>query len=365
MRGHTTRQVELFSYVPLESQVPKGHPLRRIRDMIEPVLERLSPEFEALYSDTGRPSIPPEQLLKALLLQVLYTIRSELQLMEQIRFNLLYRWFVGLSPDDRVWDPTVFTKNRDRLMEGEVSRRFFEEILGDKRVKKLVSRDHFTVDGTLIEAWASHKSFQPKGEPEKRGNGNPSGGCPRGEVDFHGQKRTNDTHESTTDPDSRLYRKSRGDGAKMSYLGHVMMENRNGLAVDARVTKATGTAEREAAFDMAEDLPGSHRKTLGGDKNYDTRELVEDLQSLNVTPHVAQNTANRSSAIDGRTTRHDGYEVSQRVRKRVEEIFGWLKTVGLMRKTHFRGTRKVGWMFVFALSVYNLVRITNLLGGGL
>jgi transposase len=343
----------MFSYVPMEAQVPEKHPLRRIRDLVDPVLERLSGRFDKIYSHTGRPSIPPEQLLKALLLQVLYTIRSELQLMEQIRFNLLYRWFVGLSPDEKTWDETVFSKNRDRLLAGDIARAFFEEILEEARKRNLLSKDHFSVDGTLIEAWASHKSFKPKDDDDERGNGSPGSK----DVDFHGEKRTNETHESKTDPECRLYKKSKGSEAMLSYMGHVMMENRNGLAVDANVTEANGTAERDAALSMAMDLPGKHRKTLGADKNYDVQEHNEELRSMNVTPHPA---TKKHTKIDGRTLRHEGYEASQIVRKRIEQIFGWVKTVGPMRKVHLRGRRKVSWLFEFSLGVYNLVRISNL-----
>lgn len=362
MRGQKTGQVEMFSYIPLEARVPEAHPLRSVRELVERVLARLSPELDRIYSHTGRPSIPPEMLLKALLLQVLFSIRSEAQLVEQIRFNLLYRWFVGLAPDDGVWSETVFTKNRDRLLDGKVARRFFQEVLEIAKQKKLLSQDHFTVDGTIIEAWASQKSFKRKEEqkghdqdpPAAAGKdsdpGNPS-------LDFHGEKRTNETHRSTTDPDARLFKKSKGTEAKLCYLGHVMMENRNGLAVDARVTEANGTAERDAAMGMAMQLPGSHRKTIGGDKNYDTRDFAAVMGEFGVTPHVAQK---QHSAINGRTTRHPGYEISQRKRKRVEEIFGWVKTIGLMRRPHFRGQGKVSWMFTFALAVYNLVRIRNL-----
>jgi transposase len=359
MRGQKIQQFEMFSYIPLESRVPKHHPLRGIRDLVDQVLERLSPEFDKIYSRTGRPSVPPEQLLKALLLQVVFSIRSELQLVEQIRFNLLYRWFVGLRADDEVWNETVFTKNRDRLLEAKVAKRFFQEVLEIARQKKLLSKDHFTVDGTLIEAWASQKSFKPKEKDEHNDSGSPSGSNP--DVNFHGEKRANDTHESTTDGDARLFKKSGGSEAKLAYLGHVTMENRNGLAVDSRLTLASGTAERDAALSMAINLPGFHRKTLAGDKNYDTKDFVETINSLDITPHVAQNTRRRGgSAIDARTTRHPGYEISQRKRKRVEEIFGWLKTIGPMRKTRFRGRKKVDWMFTFSLACYNLVRIRNL-----
>jgi len=361
MRGEATEQIEMFSYIPLESRVPESHPLRPIRDLVDGVLKRLSPEFDRIYSTTGRPSIPPEQLLKALLLQVLFTIRSEYQILEHLRFNLLYRWFVGLAPDARLWDETVFSKNRDRLLDGKIAEAFFREVLKEAGDLSLLSEDHFTVDGTLVEAWAGHKSFKPKGQDNSDSQKPPDEGGKNPSVDFHGEKRTNDTHESTTDPESRLFKKSKGSEAKLCYMGHVLMENRNGLAVDSRVTIASGTAERDAALKMAEGLDGTHRKTLGGDKNYDTHDFVDDVRECGVTPHVAQNDKNRKSAIDGRTTRHAGYEVSGRKRKRVEEIFGWMKTIGLMRKTHFRGRARVSWMFTFALGVYNLVRIRNLM----
>jgi IS5 family transposase len=296
--------------------------------------------------------------LRALLLQVLYTIRSERLLMEQLDYNLLFRWFVGLGMDDPVWVPTVFTKNRDRLLEGEVAEAFFALVLEQARRKRLLSNEHFTVDGTLIEAWAGQKSFQRKeaGPPSEPPDdpGNPT-------VNFHGEKRSNETHQSTTDPESRLYRKGRGQESKLAYLGHVLMENRNGLVVDTRLTQANGRAEREAALEMLAALPGQRRRTVGADKGYDTRDFVAQSREQKVTPHVAQNTSGRRSAIDGRTTEPAGYSVSQRVRKRVEEIFGWLKTVGLTRKTRFRGAARVGWMFTFAAAVYNLVRMRNLL----
>ena len=356
MRGNDTQQTELFSYISPSARVPKDHPLRAIRWMVDQALEELSPRFEVLYSSTGRPSVPPEKLLRALLLQALFTVRSERQLMEQLDYNLLFRWFVGLSMDDPVWDATVFTKNRDRLLEGDIAAAFFEKVLSQARQQGLLSAEHFTVDGTLIEAWASQKSFKNKSEasgPPSDDPGNPT-------VDFHGEKRCNDTHRSTTDPEARLFKKSKGAEAKLCYLGHVLMENRNGLVVDACITQATGTAEREAAFDMVDYVDGSHPITVGGDKNYDTREFVGKLRGIKATPHVAQNTANRSSAIDERTTRHGGYEVSQRKRKRVEEIFGWLKTVACLRKTRHRGVNRVDWMFTFAVAAYNLVRMRNL-----
>lgn len=357
MRGEDQRQGAMFSYVSLEQRVPANHPLRQLQLMVNQALAELSPRFEELYSRVGRPSIAPEKLLRALLLQVLYTIRSERLLMEQLDYNLLFRWFVGLGMDDPVWVPTVFTKNRDRLLEGEVAEAFFALVLEQARKKRLLSSEHFTVDGTLIEAWAGQKSFRRKeaGPPEPPDDpGNPT-------VNFHGEKRSNETHQSTTDPESRLYRKGRGQESKLAYLGHVLMENRNGLVVDTRVTPANGRAEREAALEMLGSMAGRRRRSVGADKGYDTRDFVAQARGLAVTPHVAQNTSGRKSAIDGRTTHPSGYSISQRVRKRVEEIFGWLKTVGLMRKTRHRGVDRVGWIFTFATAVYNLVRMRNLL----
>jgi transposase len=357
MRGDDPQQAAMFSYISPEERVPQEHPLRRIRGMVEAVLKELSPPFERLYARTGRPSIAPEKLLRALLLQVLYTIRSERLLMEQLDYNLLFRWFVGLNMDDSIWDASTFSKNRERLLEGEVAYAFFDQVLAQARERDLLSDEHFTVDGTLIEAWAGQKSFQrktpetPPSPPDDPGN--PS-------IDFRGERRTNASHASTTDPEARLYKKARGQEAKLAYLGHVLMENRHGLVVALRITQATGTAEREAALAMAEAIPGQQRVTLGADKNYATRDFVRELRELRVTPQVAQNTMGRSSAIDGRTTRHPGYAVSQRKRKCVEEIFGWMKTVGLLRKTRYRGVARVGWMFTFAAAVYNLVRLRTL-----
>ena len=356
MRGQDTQQAVMFSYVSLEERIPADHPLRAIRAMADGALRALSPLFAKLYAPTGRDSIPPERLLRALLLQVLYTIRSERQLMEQIHYNLLYRWFVNLNIDDVMWDVTVFTKNRDRLLEGDVAQAFFEQVLAQARAGHLLSDEHFTVDGTLIEAWAGHKSFKRKDEPPAP----PEDGTRNPTVDFKKKKRSNKTHQSTTDPEARLFKKSEGVGAQLCYMGHVLMENRNGLAVSARLTQASGTAERDACLEMLQDIGGNQRVTLGGDKNYDVRDFVDTLRNLNVTPHVAQNDTNRKSAIDGRTTRHPGYAVSMNKRKRVEEIFGWLKTVGMMRKTRHRGTEKVGWMFTFSLAAYNLVRMRQL-----
>jgi transposase len=357
MRGDDDRQrqPEMWSYVPLEQRVPQDHPLRPMRTMVDAILAELSPAFDGMYSGVGRPSIAPEKLLRALLLQALYSIRSERLLMEQLDFNLLFRWFVGLAMDDPIWDATVFTKNRERLLAGDIARKFFDQVRAEAAKRALLSEAHFTVDGTLIEAWAGLKSFQRKDTPRRPPDdpGNPT-------VNFHGETRSNATHASTTDPEARLARKGKAHEAKLCYQGHVLMENRHGLAVDARLTPATGYAEREAALAMAAAIAGARRVTLGADKGYDTQEFVASLRGLQVTPHVAQHTANRSSAIDGRTTSHPGYVVSQQKRKLVEEIFGWLKTTGLLRKTRHRGAERVGWMFVFGVAAYNLIRIRNL-----
>jgi transposase len=357
VRGDDQQTDHLFSYVSPEHRIPLDHPLRPMRRMVDGVLRRLSPDFDALYSRLGRPSIPPEQLLRALVLQVLYSVRSERLLMEQLAYNLLFRWFVGLSMDDPVWVPTVFTKNRDRLIAGDIAKRFFDEVLAEARGQRLLSDEHFTVDGTLLEAWASFKSFKRRDghddQPPQDDPGNPT-------VNFRGEKRSNATHQSTTDPDARLYKKGVGRQAQLAYLGHVLMENRHGLVVNTEVTPADGFGERDAALRMAEAIPGRHRVTLGGDKGYDIGAVVADLRPLRVTPHIAQNTAHRASAIDARTTRHEGYAISQRIRKRVEEVFGWMKTVGSLRKLRHRGGPKVSWIFTFTAAVYDLVRIRNL-----
>jgi transposase len=358
MRGDDQQQSDLYSYVSPEQRVPADHPLRPLRQRVDLILKRLSPRFDAMYAERGRPSIAPEKLLRALLLQCLYSVRSERLLMEELDYNLLFRWFVGLNMDDPVWDPTVFSKNRERMMEADVARAFFEEVGQLAREEGLMSNEHFTVDGTLIEAWASQKSFKPKAEakqpPRDPDPGNPS-------VNFRGQERRNDTHQSTTDPEARLYRKSLGQEAKLAFQGPVLMENRNGLVVETRLTPATGKAERQAAVDMVEAQAGGSHPTVGGDKAYDTHGFVASVRALGVTPHVAQNTARRGgSAIDERTTRHAGYTTSQTKRKRVEEIFGWLKTVALQRKTRFRGVERVGWSFTLAAAAYNLLRIGNL-----
>jgi transposase len=358
MRGHDYQQSAMYSYLSPEQRVPADHPLRPIREITDRALKGLSRKFSAIYATTGRPSIAPEKLLRALLLQVLYTVRSERLLMEQLEYNLLFRWFVGLNMDEPVWVPTVFSKNRDRMLEGDIAERFFEEVLKQAREADLLSDEHFSVDGTLMEAWASQKSFQRKdGEngPPPDDPGNPT-------VNFHGEKRSNATHESSTDPDARLARKSGGHEAKLAYCGNVLIENRNGLVVDTELLQCNGTAERDAAMLMAERIEGDDRVTLAGDKGYDTKDFVKEMRHLNVTPHVAQNERRPGgSAIDERTTRHAGYKISQQKRKCIEEVFGWLKTVGALRKTRHRGVFKVGWVFTFAAAAYNLVRMRNLL----
>lgn len=358
MRGSDAIAGSLFSYVDLEKRIRPDHPLRVIREIVNATLVTLSPEFDLLYSPDGRVSIPPERLLRALLLQAFYSIRSERQLVERIEFDLLFRWFVGLGVDDPVWDATTFTKNRDRLLAGEVAAKFLAAVLAHPKVKRLLSSEHFSVDGTLIEAWASPKSFRPKD-----GSGPPPDAGRNGEQDFHGQKRCNDTHASTTDPDAQLYRKGCGKEAKLSFMGHALMENRNGLIVGAVATRASGHAERLAALHLLEPHTGQPNKiTLGGDKGFDTQDFVAELREVNVTPHVAQNISGRRSAIDGRTTRHPGYAVSLRIRKRIEEAFGWAKTVAGLRKARHRGLPKIDWQFTLAMAAYNLVRLPKLLG---
>jgi transposase len=356
MRGSFRDQGCLFSYISPETRVPADHPLRKIRALVRDVLRELNRSFSRLYAKEGRPSIPPEQLLSALLLQALYGIRSERQLMEQLDYNLLYRWFVGLSPDDPVWDPTSFTKNRDRLLDGEAFQKFMSKLLNHPEVKPLLSDEHFSVDGTLIEAWASQKSFRPKDGSDGDGS------------DFHGQKRKNDTHASVTDPTSRLYRKAVGREAKLSYMGHAVMENRHGLAVAGMVTQANGTAERRASEKMlaAKSKKVGRRITAGEDKAYDTADHVANLRAVGVTPHVTQNDTatktgkRRKSAIDARTIRHVGYAMSQSRRAMIECIFGWGKQHGTMRKTKHRGIARVGADFLLNLIAYNLVRIPKL-----
>lgn len=359
MRGEDERSGSLFSYVDLEVRVRQNHPLRAIRVIVNEALASLESDFAALYSPIGRPSIPPEKLLRAMLLQAFYSIRSERQLMERLEFDLLFRWFVGIGVDDAVWDHSVFSKNRDRLLEGAVAPKFMKAVLDQPRVKRLLSTDHFSVDGTLIEAWASMKSFRPKDgsdEPPAEGGGR------NREADFHGQRRSNEMHASTTDAEARLYRKGKGKEAKLCFMGHALMENRHGLVVDACLTLADGHAERIAALHMIEPRADRPRAiTLGADKAYDTKDFVNELRSMNATPHVAQNTSGRSSAIDGRTTRHAGYAVSQRIRKRIEEAFGWIKTIAGQGKTKFRGQDRVGWAFVLAAAAYNLTRLPKLM----
>jgi transposase len=361
MRGSDQQQSHAFSYISPEQRVRKDHPLRPIRTMVDEILKQLSPQFQKMYAKVGRPSIPPEQLLRAQLLQMLYSVRSERLRMEGVDYNILFRWFVGLNLDDPVWDATVFTKNRDRLLEAEVAKEFLARVVGQARAQGWTSGEHFSVDGTLLEAWASVKSFQPKdqkGSSPPDDPGNPT-------VDFRGEQRSNHTHASKTDPDALLARKGPGKEAKLSYSGNLLVENRNGLIVSSLVWEATGTAERDAAMVLLQDVPGSERVTVGGDKGFDTAEFVRECRNMSVTPHVAQNLARRGgSAIDGRTTQHAGYRISQKKRKRIEECFGWLKTIALLRQVRHRGTLKVDWIFTFACAAYNLVRMRNLMAAG-
>ena len=375
MRGLDGRSGSLFSYVDLEARVRPDHPLRAIREIVDAALEALNEDFAALYPPRlGRPSVPPERLLRAMLLQAFYGIRSERQLMERLEFDLLFRWFVGLGVDDPVWDHSTFSKNRDRLLEGEIAAKFLAAVLVQPQVKQLLSSDHFSVDGTLIEAWASMKSFRRKDGSDQDGERPGCDGKGRNaERDFHGEKRSNDTHQSTTDPEARLYRKGDGQPARLCYLGHALMENRHGLAVGGGVTQATGTAEREAALALVEARPGRsqgrsrRRITLGADKAYDVAQFVKDLKARSVTPHIAINGhltktgKRRKTAIDRRTTRHAGYAVSQRCRKRIEEVFGWLKSAAGMAKTKFRGRPRVDAAFTLGLAAYNLIRLPKLL----
>jgi transposase len=359
MRGDDQICGHLFSYIDLETRVRADHPLRAIRGIANAALAALSAEFAALYSGIGRPSIAPEKLLRAMLLQAFYSVRSERQLMERIEFDLLFRWFVGIGLDEPVWDHSSFSKNRDRLLEGEIAAKFLAAVLSQPRVKRLLSSEHFSVDGTLIEAWASLKSFKPK----DRGDSGPKGGGRNAAADFRGEKRSNATHCSTTDPDARLYRKGPGMEAKLCFIGHGLMENRSGLLVDARLTRVSGHAERLAALDMIQCRADRPRPiTLGADRGYDAASFVEELRTMNVRPHVAQNESGRRSAIDKRTTRHSGYADSLRIRKRIEEAFGWIKTVAGLRKTKLRGLAKVDWAFTFATAAYNLMRVPKLVG---
>ena len=358
MRGTDQQQNHVFSYISPEQRVRKDHPLRPIRAMVDEILKQLSPQFSKMYAKVGRPSIPPEQLLRAQLLQMLYSVRSERLLMEEMDYNILFRWFVGLNLDDPVWDATVFTKNRDRLLEAEVAKEFLGRVVAHAREQGWMSDEHFTVDGTLLEAWASLKSFHRKDPSDSSPPDDP--GNPT--VDFHGEKRSNRTHESKSDPEAQLARKSKGKEAKLSYSGNLLVENRNGLIVSSRVWEATGIAERYAALEMLQEIPGIGRVTVGGDKGFDTADFVRECRNLHMTPHVAQNLGRRGgSAIDSRTTRNLGYRISQKKRKRIEECFGWLKTIALLRKVRHRGTLKVDWMFTFACAAYNLVRMRNLM----
>jgi len=363
MRGGDGRSGELFSYIDLETRVRGDHPLRVIREVANAALAAMSGEFAGLYAVVGRPSVAPERLLRAMLLQAFYSIRSERQLMERLEYDLLFRWFVGLGVDDRVWDHSTFSKNRDRLLAGEVARAFLAAVLAQPKVKRLLSSEHFSVDGTLIEAWASPKSFKPR--DGSGGDGGSGGGGRNPEVDFRGQKRSNATHASTTDPDALLYRKGPGMEARLSYMGHGLMENRSGLLVDVRLTRVSGHAERLAALEMI--APHGERSraiTLGADRGYDARDYVMELREMNVRPHIAQNTSRRRSAIDRRTTRHPGYAASLRIRKRIEEAFGWIKTVAGQRRTRFRGLLRVDHAFTLAAVAYNLVRLPRLLDPG-
>ena len=350
MRGDDRQQPDLFLYGTLEHRIPEKHPLRPVRAMTDAALEALSSRFDEMYPNNGRPSIAPEKLLRSLLLQALYSVRSERMLVEQLEYNLLFRWFVGLGMNEPAWNHAVFSKNRERLLAGDVAQEFLACIVEQARTLRLLSEEHFTVDGTLIEAWASQKSFRPK-----------DGSDDDGASGFRGQKRRNDTHRSTTDPEAKLYRKSKGQEAKLSYLGHAVIDNRHGLALDTTLTEANGRAEREAALTMVGRLGGESRVTLGADKGYDARDFVAGLRELEVTPHVAQNTSGRRSRIDARTTRHEGYRQSQKKRKLVEQVFGWMKTTAGIRKTRHRGRERVEWMFTFAAAAYNLVRIRNLM----
>jgi transposase len=359
VRGEDSRSGDFFSYVRLEDRIAKDHPLRAIRELVDAALGDLSRAFSRLYSREGRPSIPPERLLRALLLQAFYTVRSERQLMEQLNYNLLFRWFVGLGIDDPVWDPTVFSKNRDRLLKGDIARKFMTTVLNLPQVRIRLSSEHFSVDGTLIEAWASMKSFVPKDDEPPRGGKEDDSGR-NVDRDFRGEKRTNATHFSKTDPDARLFRKGRGKEAKLCHMGHLMTENRSGLIIDARLTEATGTAERITALEMIDDN-ANPRSTIGADKGYDTADFVAGCRQRGCVPHVAQNDTNRRSAIDKRTTRHPGYALSSRKRKQIEEPFGWIKSVGGLRKTRHRGSALVEWFFVLTATAYNLVRIPKLL----
>jgi transposase len=362
MRGPDGVQEGLFTVAKLDDFVPANHPLRAIHALVNEALAGLNGLFNGIYAQTGRASIAPEKLLRAMLVQVLFSVRSERQLMEQVRYNLLFRWFIGLAIDDVVWDHSVFSKNRDRLLEHAVVESFFTEVMRLAEQHQLLSKEHFSVDGTLIQAWASHKSFVPKD------GGGPDAGGPGGrnqERDWKGRRRSNETHQSTTDPEARLFRKGHNTAAILAYQGHVLMENRTGLVVGAVVTQADGYGERTAALTLLDTVPGSHRKTLGADKGYDTREFVAACRQRGVTPHVASHTTRwGGSAVDGRTTRHSGYAASQVARKRIEEHFGWAKTVGRIRQTMYRGLKRVDQQFKLTMTASNIVRMARILCAG-
>jgi transposase len=358
MRGSDGMQEPLFTVAKLEDFVPTDHPLRAIRLLVNEALNQLNGLFNEIYANHGRPSIPPEKLMRALLLQVFYSVRSERQICEQLRYNLLFRWFVGLAIDEAVWDHSVFSKNRDRLLEHAVVEAFFREVMRLADAKGLLSKEHFSVDGTLIQAWASQKSFKPK---DGGNDQTPSGPGRNAQADWKGKPRTNDTHQSITDPDARLYRKSFQTAATLCYQGHVLMENRSGLVVSAVVTHADGRAERVAALAMLERVPGEHRKTLGADKGYDTADFINACRQRNVTPHIAVHDNRRRSTLDARTTRHRGYELSQTIRKRIEEHFGWGKTIGRIRQTVYRGLRRVDQHFKLTMTASNILRIARIL----
>lgn len=355
MRGQEDQQANLFSYISLEDRVPKSHPIRTVRKIVDRAIDGMECHIDSMYSDQGRPSIAPERLIRALLLQILYSVPSERQLMERINYDLLFRWFVGLDIDDPVWHPTTFTKNRDRLLQADLAEAFFDQITKQAAAKKYLSRDHFTADGTLIEACASMKSFRPKSGDSDDHDGGSGGRNP--ERDFHNEKRSNKTHQSTTDPDSRLYKKGEGKEAKLCYMGHLLTENRHGFIVDTELSLATGKAERESAFAMMVRRATTPSRTLGADKGYDDYGFIQDLRALKVSPHIA---AKETSCLDGRTIGTEGYSISQRKRKQIEECFGWMKTVGLMRKLRHRGLAKVGWIFQFTAAAYNIVRLKNM-----
>ncbi|HEY2812763.1 MAG TPA: IS5 family transposase [Acidimicrobiales bacterium] len=357
MRGTSERQLAMLSSLSPEDLIPADHPIRRIRKVVEAVLAELDGEFDAMYAGSGRPSVPPETLLKATVLMALYSMRSERAFCERLNYDLLFKWFLDLPIDARAFDATTFTKNRDRLLDHEIADQFFAAVVGQAKLRRYLSSEHFSVDGTLLEAWASHKSFQPKDKPGRK----PPKAGRNAEVSFHGERRSNETHQSTTDPEARMARKSNATAAKLCYTGHLLMEHRNALIVDAELTEATGYAERAAALEMLERLPPmTRRRTVAGDKGYDTKDFVADVRELGFTPHVAPNTTRSRSTIDGRTTRHPGHVVSQRIRKRIEEPFGWMKTIAGGRKLRYIGRQRNRAWFLMAGAVYNIIRIAAL-----